>query len=290
MSAVLASLPDLPAVVQPGTTLNGKRIRVPPRVNLGDLTPNNLGTVKKLHACLFPVVYSPSFFDSLLNPAAHPEDYNKLVFYQDLPVGVVVCRLELSDAATPKTLAEAAAATKVKEVDGADKDKAKAGSPAADNGKSYKLYIMTLGVLAPYRHQGLGSKLIHHVLTSAAATHVPPKPKKPVSKPAPAPPATNGSSAKGKKGAAPPPPVLAKKDDKKKDDEDEEEEKPRPKVDSVYLHVQVGNDDARRFWEKWGFQVKDTVADYYRKIEPRDAWLLERTVEPQLSEGASASA
>ncbi|KPV75019.1 uncharacterized protein RHOBADRAFT_15208, partial [Rhodotorula graminis WP1] len=173
-------------------------------------TPNNLGTVKKLHACLFPVVYSPSFFDSLLNPAAHPEDYNKLVFYQDLPVGVVVCRLELSDAATPKTLAEAAAAT--------------------------KLYIMTLGVLVPYRHQGLGSKLIHHVLTSAAATH------------------------------------------------------PRPKVDSVYLHVQVGNDDARRFWEKWGFQVKDTVADYYRKIEPRDAWLLERTVEPQLSEGASASA
>lgn len=38
MSAVLASLPDLPAVVQPATTLNGKRIRVPPRVNLGDLS------------------------------------------------------------------------------------------------------------------------------------------------------------------------------------------------------------------------------------------------------------
>jgi len=110
-------------------------------------TPNNLGTVKKLHACLFPVTYSPSFFDSLLNPLAHPEDYNKLVFYQDLPVGVVVCRLELSDAASPKTLAEAAAASKGNEVDGADKDKAKASAPVVE-GKSYKLYIMTLGVLA----------------------------------------------------------------------------------------------------------------------------------------------
>jgi len=36
--------------------------------------------------------------------------------------------------------------------------------------------------------------------------------------------------------------------------------------------------------------LQDTVTDYYRKIEPRDAWLLERKVEPQLSEGASASA
>lgn len=50
--------------------------------------------------------------------------------------------------------------------------------------------------------------------------------------------------------------MLAKKDDKKKEDDEEEEETARPKVDSVYLHVQVGNDDARKFWEKWGFQVK----------------------------------
>jgi len=50
--------------------------------------------------------------------------------------------------------------------------------------------------------------------------------------------------------------VLAKKDDKKKEDDEEEEETARPKVDSVYLHVQVGNDDARKFWETWGFQVK----------------------------------
>lgn len=37
MSAVLAALPDLPKLVEPAKTLNGKRIRVPPRVNLGDL-------------------------------------------------------------------------------------------------------------------------------------------------------------------------------------------------------------------------------------------------------------
>lgn len=26
-------------------------------------------------------------------------------------------------------------------------------------------------------------------------------------------------------------------------------------IESLYLHVQVGNDDARAFWEKHGFEV-----------------------------------
>lgn len=37
MSAVLSALPELPELVQPAQTINGKRIRVPPRVNLGDM-------------------------------------------------------------------------------------------------------------------------------------------------------------------------------------------------------------------------------------------------------------
>ncbi|BGP40524.1 N-acetyltransferase 5 [Rhodotorula kratochvilovae] len=275
MSAVLAALPDLPALVEPATTLNGKRIRVPPRVNLGDLTPNNLGTVKKLHNVLFPVSYSPQFYDALLDPSQHPEEYNKLVFYQDLPVGVLVCRLEESKEAAPRTLSEAAAAREATGKEG-DKDaKGKEGEP-----KAYKLYVMTLGVLAPYRHQGLGSKLIHQALSSAAASHVPPpsavtsSSSKPTPAPAPAP-------AKGKKPAPPAKKDAGKEKEEKK--EDEEVELPKPRVESVYLHVQVGNDEGRRFWEKWGFEVKETVPDYYRKIEPRDAWLLERRIEPSLT-------
>ncbi|GAA6050314.1 hypothetical protein JCM3770_002958 [Rhodotorula araucariae] len=292
MSTVLAALPDLPALVEPATTLNGKRIRVPPRVNLGDLTPNNLGTVKKLHNVLFPVSYSAQFYDALLDPREHPEDYNKLVFYQDLPVGVLVCRLEPCDKASPKTLSEAAA--RADNGGGADGAAAASKGKSDDEGapaKAYKLYVMTLGVLAPYRHQGLGSKLIHHALATAATSHVPPpapatasSSPPPVSKPAPA-------LAKGKKPAATAAAkkdvaaVAAKeekkKDAKKEDDADaDEREPPKPRIESVYLHVQVGNDDARRFWEKWGFEVKETVPDYYRKITPRDAWLLERKIAP----------
>lgn len=100
---------------------------------------------------------------------------------------------------------------------------------------------------------------------------------------------------------------------------EEVEEPPKPRIESVYLHVQVGNEEAKRFWEKFGFEVKvsfrflfpflslpripfhifhppslaprragtdrvfalqDTISNYYRKIEPRDAWLLERKIEP----------
>ncbi|GAA6003691.1 GNAT family N-acetyltransferase [Rhodotorula paludigena] len=262
MSAVLAALPDLPKLVEPAKTLNGKRIRVPPRVNLGDLTVNNLGTVKKLHNVLFPISYSQHFYDSLLTPAEHPEDYNKLVFYQDLPVGVLVCRLEPVEEEAPKTLSEAASKGKGKD--------AKEGGDF--EGKAYKLYVMTLGVLAPYRRQGLASKLIHHALTAAAASHVAP-PRAPF---APAPPKA-AAVAKGKGKADED--EAAKKDDKA----DEKAEPAKPRIESVYLHVQVGNDDARQFWERWGFEVKETVSDYYRKIEPRDAWLLERKIEPTLS-------
>ncbi|BGP32524.1 N-acetyltransferase 5 [Rhodotorula toruloides] len=273
MSAVLSALPDLPKLVEP-ITVNGKRLRVAPRVNLGYITPNNLGTVKKLHNVLFPISYSSHFYDDLLDQSQHPEDYNKLVFYQDLPVGVIVCRLEEEGVEVPKTLSEAAG--KGKAVEGQKEAK-------TDEAKTYRLYVMTLGVLAPYRNQGLGSKLIHHVLTTAAESLAQPlsSPSSPAasSKPsAPAPPA-----AKGKKAAPSRPQANGKKVADKKDEKAEEKEPPKPRVSSVYLHVHVANEEGRKFWEKWGFEVKETVKDYYRKIEPRDAWLLERKIAPTSS-------
>lgn len=42
-------------------------------VQLGDVTPNNMGQIKKLNSVLFPVAYSPSFYTKLLEEAAvHP--------------------------------------------------------------------------------------------------------------------------------------------------------------------------------------------------------------------------
>jgi N-alpha-acetyltransferase 50 len=52
----------------------------------------------------------------------------------------------------------------------------------------------------------------------------------------------------------------------------------KPKIDKVYLHVQVSNDDAKRFYQRHGFIEVGVHKDYYKKIEPHDAWILERTL------------
>lgn len=167
--------------------------------------------------------------------------------------------------------------------------------------------------------------MIHHVLSTAAESLAQPPA-------APTPSSTHTPKANGASPAAPPtkggkassakPESTTKKDEK--DEEEKERKEPlKPRVESVYLHVQVGNDEAKRFWEKWGFEVKvreapsvsfvsprafladlaspisssfdcppatpipylhrheqETVTDYYRKISPRDAWLLERKLAP----------
>ena len=46
-------------------------------------------------------------------------------------------------------------------------------------------------------------------------------------------------------------------------------------IGSIYLHVQVGNDDAKRFYERHGFKEASVHRGYYKKITPADAWILE---------------
>lgn len=118
---------------------------------------------------------------------------------------------------------------------------------------------------SPYRHQGLGSKLIHHVLSTAAESLAQPKPA--AHPPAATSAATTSSTASSKPngtsaaaaGKGPAPKKAAKVaagDDEKEKEQEQEQEPLKPRVESVYLHVQVGNDEAKRFWEKWGFEVK----------------------------------
>jgi len=42
--------------------------------------------------------------------------------------------------------------------------------------------------------------------------------------------------------------------------------------------VQTSNVEGKRFYEKNGFVETGIQVDYYKKIEPRDAWILERIV------------
>ena len=90
------------------------------RVDLGDITPHNLKLLKKVNAVVFPVVYHDKFYKDVLEAG----DLAKLAYYNDIVVGAVCCRIDV----TPE-------------------------------GRR-KLYIMTLGCLAPYRRLGVGTKML----------------------------------------------------------------------------------------------------------------------------------
>jgi N-alpha-acetyltransferase 50 len=53
----------------------------------------------------------------------------------------------------------------------------------------------------------------------------------------------------------------------------------KPKISRIYLHVQVSNHDAKRFYERHGFKESGVEEGYYKKITPSSAWVLERDVE-----------
>ncbi|THG93126.1 hypothetical protein EW145_g8462 [Phellinidium pouzarii] len=156
------------------------------RISFFSVNANNLGTVRVLNSTLFPVNYSDRFYRDILLPDV--EDFCKIVYMNDVPVGTTCCRLERQD------------------------DKA-------------KLYLMTMGILAPYRSRNVGSKTLKHITDAARASR-------------------------------------------------------KPKISSIYLHVQTSNAEAKRFYERHGFAEIGVAKDYYKKLEPRDAWILEFKVHP----------
>jgi len=158
--------------------------------DFGDLTEKNLKQLKILNSVIFPVKYNDKFYTDLLIPGK--EDLTKLVYYCDILVGAVCCRVEAKPAA--------------------------AGEQPSKN----RLYIMTLGVLAPYRKLGLGTKLLDYVLL-----------------------------------------YCSKRSD----------------IEDVYLHVQVNNDQAISFYKRFGFEIIDTIENYYKRIEPPDCYVLQKSLK-----------
>ncbi|KAK0407305.1 hypothetical protein QR680_019127 [Steinernema hermaphroditum] len=52
-----------------------------------------------------------------------------------------------------------------------------------------------------------------------------------------------------------------------------------PSINSVRLHVQTSNKEALEFYQKFGFEVVETVKDYYKRIEPNDAFYLVKKID-----------
>jgi N-alpha-acetyltransferase 50 len=46
----------------------------------------------------------------------------------------------------------------------------------------------------------------------------------------------------------------------------------------VYLHVQVGNNDALAFYEHFGFSVKERIVNYYKRIQPADCLYIHKVL------------
>ncbi|KAF2072042.1 hypothetical protein CYY_006632 [Polysphondylium violaceum] len=96
-------------------------------VELGDLTNKNINQLKLLNSTILPISYDEKFYLNLLTNGF----MTKLAFFNDVVVGAVSCRID----------------------------------PPSDGCETSSLYIMTLGVLAPYRNLGIGKKLIEHLDT-----------------------------------------------------------------------------------------------------------------------------
>ncbi len=50
-------------------------------------------------------------------------------------------------------------------------------------------------------------------------------------------------------------------------------------ISRVYLHVQHGNDDAVRFYERAGFKSEGTVEGYFPALTPSDAYMMSLSIE-----------
>jgi hypothetical protein len=46
-----------------------------------------------------------------------------------------------------------------------------------------------------------------------------------------------------------------------------------------FRHVQINNETALSFYKKFNFQIISTATEYYRRLEPCDAYLLERSLK-----------
>ncbi|XP_069746558.1 N-alpha-acetyltransferase 50 isoform X1 [Narcine bancroftii] len=131
------------------------------------------------------VIFPVSYNDKFYKDVLEVGELAKLAYFNDIAVGAVCCRVDHSQ-------------------------------------NQKRLYIMTLGCLAPYRRLGIGTKMLNHVLN------------------------------------------ICEKDGT---------------FDNIYLHVQISNESAIEFYRKFGFGIIETKKNYYKRIEPADAHVLQKTLK-----------
>ena len=158
--------------------------RAQKHISFGDASPKNVEQLRKLNLAVFPVRYNDKFYEDLANNRQGQLPYTHLAYFADIMVGAICCRVEPQE--------------------GSDK---------------FKVYIMTIGVLAPYRRLGIGAKLLEQSLEACSKA---------------------------------------------------------ADCEEVYLHVQVGNDEAVKFYQGFGFEKGPVVENYYQRLEQNNAYLISK--------------
>ena len=103
----------------------------------GDIIFSNVFQLRQLNEAVFPVRYKEKFYRDVLT---YPDSLNKLVYLFDVVCAAYCCRIE----------------------------------PCRGVGETgSRCYIMTLGVLAPYRGRKLGSWMLDNILKTLASSGAP---------------------------------------------------------------------------------------------------------------------
>ncbi|KAJ1666546.1 hypothetical protein IW140_004607 [Coemansia sp. RSA 1813] len=106
------------------------------------VSSDTVSKVRNLNSVLFPVRYSSSYYKSLTQPG----QFAQLAVYQGACVGTIACRkqpLGFADSAT------------------------RFYDPRMPQPELHEMYMMTLGVLAPYRRLGIGRMLLANAMDIA---------------------------------------------------------------------------------------------------------------------------
>ena len=124
------------------------RLKVANKLNasLKSITEDNLKELKKLNLLLFPNIYfSPNFYKDVTVSGF----YSRLAYIGETPVGVVCCSLEGPQQQQQQQQPQ--------------QQQLQQQQPK----QKFDLLVMTIGVLALYRSEGVGSLMMRHVLNVA---------------------------------------------------------------------------------------------------------------------------
>ncbi|ELR17665.1 leucine rich repeat domain containing protein [Acanthamoeba castellanii str. Neff] len=249
--ADFVSCPPLPlncAIITLAGERNRDHVVLPLRLEL--LSEKTADDLQVLNDSLFPIKYNRRLYDILLRT---PE-LSCLAYYGDTLVGASSSRVEpISDSE-----------------DEDDESEERPGEAEIQKHKMANYYVMTLGVLGPYRRKGVGGQLLRHAFDDCHRVEK--------------------ETAK-------------RAEEKKRREEERRQTAPTPirtatattkitarcamRINDVYIHIASKSGREVEFYKRHGFEMTRIDRDYYRRVEPPDALVFSKNyahyqVEQQL--------